>query len=50
MVLAAAIRLSEEAGEAHANTIPGEPLWYGIAGFAALLVLLWITTRFNAER
>jgi hypothetical protein len=35
---------------AHANEIPGEPLWYGLAGLLGLLALLYIVTRFNPNR
>ena len=49
-LVAAAIRLSEEAGAEHANTIPGDPLWYGIAAFGALVLLLLIVTRLNVQR
>lgn len=49
-LVAAAIRLSEEAGAEHANTIPGQPIYYGIAAFAALMVLLLLVTRLNLER
>jgi hypothetical protein len=50
MYLAAALRLAEETGQLHENTIPGEPLYYGVGAFLALVLLLWIVTRFNADR
>jgi hypothetical protein len=50
MVIAAAIRLAENVGEQPANVIPGQPLEYGLAAFGALLVLLFIVTRFNSDR
>jgi hypothetical protein len=50
MVLAAAISLSDEVGTKTENTIPGQPIEYGIAAFVALLLLLWIITRLNATR
>ena len=50
MVLATAIRLAETVGDKHENTIPGEPIHYGLAAFGTLLLLLFIVTRFNADR
>jgi hypothetical protein len=49
MPLAAALLLADDS-QLHENTIPGQPIYYGRSAFGALCLLLWIVTRFNADR
>jgi hypothetical protein len=43
----ALVRLSEEAAEGHG----GVPAWiFGLIGFAVLVLLLFVVTRFNPNR
>ena len=42
-----ALRLAAEVTE-HANEIPAEPIWFGIAGFGGLVTLLLITYAFRS--
>lgn len=47
--LPALVQLAETAGEGEGSTYWGAYIW-GIGGFAVLMLLLWITTTFNADR
>lgn len=44
-----ALLANAEAAEA-ANTIPGEPWMYGLAGLGILMTLLYVVSRFNPNK
>lgn len=47
--LPALLHLAETAGEGEESFYWGPYIW-GIGGFLVLMLLLWITTSFNADR
>ena len=48
MSLATVLLASE--GEAVHNELPAHPIVFGVSALVILLILLWLTTRFDPDR